>query len=54
MSCGIVLEESRIVAEVQFLETAGGGHQVSGKKGGCNQLQNGFVSRRFIILIYHP
>ncbi|CAD5210377.1 unnamed protein product [Bursaphelenchus okinawaensis] len=31
MSCGSVLEESRIVSDVQFQETSGGGHEVIGQ-----------------------
>uniref|UniRef100_A0A1I7RPR5 B-related factor 1 n=2 Tax=Bursaphelenchus xylophilus TaxID=6326 RepID=A0A1I7RPR5_BURXY len=31
MNCGTVLEESRIVSDVQFQETSGGGHEVIGQ-----------------------
>lgn len=31
MGCGMVLEESRIVSDVQFQETGGGAHEVIGK-----------------------
>lgn len=31
MRCGTVLEESRIVADIQFQETSGGAHEVIGK-----------------------
>jgi transcription factor IIIB subunit 2 len=31
MGCGTVLEESKIVSDVQFQEIGGGGHQAIGK-----------------------
>lgn len=31
LNCGTVLEESRIVSDVQFQETRGGGHEIIGK-----------------------
>lgn len=31
MNCGTVLEESRIVSDVQFQETGAGGHEIIGE-----------------------